>query len=180
MRGKPMSDPSGLPVDAVAGVFRQAGYDGASLSRLSAAAGLKRASLYHHFPGGKEEMGHAALARADARLRRLVIEPLSGPAPGDQRLAAMLAGVRAFYAQEPAGCLINALSMGEGQRLFGPALAQTAAAWRDGIARAYADMGAAPTDAIRRATGLLAEIQGRLILQRLFGEDMLGDLGAEG
>ena len=32
-------------------VFRDVGYDGASLSILSEATGLKKASLYHRFPG---------------------------------------------------------------------------------------------------------------------------------
>ena len=30
--------------------FRQDGYDGASISRLSASTGLGKASLYHYFP----------------------------------------------------------------------------------------------------------------------------------
>ena len=171
-----MGNKSRLPVDAVAGVFRDAGYEGASLTRLAAAAGLKRASLYHHFPGGKEEMAHAALSRAGARLRRLVLEPLSSRAPGERRLADMIDGVRVYYAEDPAACLMNTLSMGDGQRLFGAQLCQTVAAWRDGIARAYADMGAGPDDAMAKANRLLAEIQGRLVLQRLFGETMLDDL----
>ncbi|MEM8810542.1 MAG: TetR/AcrR family transcriptional regulator, partial [Cyanobacteria bacterium P01_G01_bin.38] len=32
-------------------VFRRYGYEGASLSMLSKATGLGKASLYHHFPG---------------------------------------------------------------------------------------------------------------------------------
>jgi len=37
-------------------VFRNVGYDGASLAVLADATGLKKASLYHRFPGGKEQM----------------------------------------------------------------------------------------------------------------------------
>ncbi|MFT7651655.1 MAG: TetR/AcrR family transcriptional repressor of lmrAB and yxaGH operons, partial [Candidatus Azotimanducaceae bacterium] len=34
-------------------VFITRGYDGATLAHLSASTGLSKASLYHHFPGGK-------------------------------------------------------------------------------------------------------------------------------
>ena len=35
-------------------VFTSYGYDGASLTILSSATGLKRASLYHRFPGERD------------------------------------------------------------------------------------------------------------------------------
>ena len=42
-------------------VFRRYGYEGATVSRLSEATGLKKASLYYHFQGGKEQMAEAVL-----------------------------------------------------------------------------------------------------------------------
>ena len=45
--------------------FRDQGYDGASLAELSAATGLGKSSLYHHFPGGKVDMA----ALSDLRFR---------------------------------------------------------------------------------------------------------------
>lgn len=33
--------------------FRQSGYEGTTLSQISQATGLGKASLYHHFPNGK-------------------------------------------------------------------------------------------------------------------------------
>ena len=53
-------------LDGLLGVFRRYGYEGASLTRISAATGLKRSSLYYRFPGGKPEMVGAVLARANA------------------------------------------------------------------------------------------------------------------
>ncbi len=43
-------------LDRLAAAFRRDGYDGASIARLSAATGLGKASLYHYFPGGKQDM----------------------------------------------------------------------------------------------------------------------------
>ena len=42
-------------------VFRLKGFDGASLSDLAEATGLKKASLYHRYPGGKQEMAAAVM-----------------------------------------------------------------------------------------------------------------------
>jgi AcrR family transcriptional regulator len=41
-------------------LFRQFGYDGVTLSKISQATGLGKASLYHYFPGGKAEMAEVA------------------------------------------------------------------------------------------------------------------------
>lgn len=46
-------------------VFYEHGFDGTSLSIISECTGLQRASLYHHFPGGKEEMAKAVIEYAD-------------------------------------------------------------------------------------------------------------------
>lgn len=40
-------------------VFRDHGYEGASLADLSRATKLGKSSLYHHFPRGKEQMAEA-------------------------------------------------------------------------------------------------------------------------
>ena len=46
---------------ALAEVFREHGFEGASLSLISERTGLGKGSLYHFFPGGKEEMAAAVL-----------------------------------------------------------------------------------------------------------------------
>lgn len=46
-------------------VFYEHGFDGTSLSIISERTGLQRASLYHHFPGGKEEMAKAVIETSD-------------------------------------------------------------------------------------------------------------------
>ena len=48
--------------------FRRHGYDGASLATLSERTGLGKSSLYHHFPGGKEQMALEVLAHLNAAL----------------------------------------------------------------------------------------------------------------
>ena len=41
---------------ALAEVFREYGYEGTSLARITKATGLGKGSLYHFFPGGKAEI----------------------------------------------------------------------------------------------------------------------------
>ena len=51
---------------ALGEVFRAHGYEGASLTLITEATGLGKGSLYHLFPGGKEQMAAEVLAEIDA------------------------------------------------------------------------------------------------------------------
>ena len=51
---------------ALGEVFRAHGYEGASLTLITEATGLGKGSLYHLFPGGKEQMAAEVLADIDA------------------------------------------------------------------------------------------------------------------
>lgn len=55
-------------VEAAEPLFLGAGYRGVSLQEVCDGLGIKPASLYHHFPGGKEELYLAVIER---RLRRV-------------------------------------------------------------------------------------------------------------
>ena len=82
-RPKAVDDPA--LIARLTGVFRADGYDGASLTALAGAAGLKKASLYHRFPGGKAQMAQEALADAFDWFAAHVIAPLDRPgAPADR------------------------------------------------------------------------------------------------
>ena len=51
-------------LDTTAELFRDRGYTGTGLKAISTAAGAPFGSLYHHFPGGKDELAAVALRRA--------------------------------------------------------------------------------------------------------------------
>ncbi|MDP6012869.1 MAG: TetR/AcrR family transcriptional regulator [Alphaproteobacteria bacterium] len=69
-------------VAALSDMFCTHGYGGASVAVLVRAAGLSKASLYHHFPGGKE-----------ARLEVGMLAPLAGESPLPERVDAMMVAV---------------------------------------------------------------------------------------
>jgi TetR/AcrR family transcriptional repressor of lmrAB and yxaGH operons len=45
-------------------LFRRQGYDGTSVQEILERSGAPRGSLYFHFPGGKQELGAAAVSEA--------------------------------------------------------------------------------------------------------------------
>ena len=57
---------------ALANTFRLHGFEGASLSVISAETGLGKGSLYNFFPGGKEEMARAVLDEVNTWFRTRV------------------------------------------------------------------------------------------------------------
>lgn len=91
-------------------VFRQFGYDGASLSVLSEATGLKKASLYHRFPEGKRQMAEEVLAAALSWFEANILEPLRESTPPAQRIATVAAHLDTFYEGGRQACLLNMLS----------------------------------------------------------------------
>ena len=57
-------------LDRLAETFKDVGYEGASLSVLSDATGLKKSSLYHRFPDGKAQMAQEVMAQTARDLCR--------------------------------------------------------------------------------------------------------------
>ena len=98
--------------EALFGVFREVGYEGATLARLAKATGLKRASLYHRFPGGKEEMAKAVLEAVELRVEADLIAGLRGPGSVEERLDGFLEAIRGLYNGGRSACVWDVLSVG--------------------------------------------------------------------
>lgn len=156
-------------IAAIAAVFREFGYEGASISRLAEAASLGRSSLYNYFPDGKPDMAAAAAEAAAADFNRLVIEPLKEKGAPAVRLGRAIAGLEQFYKGGNESCLIEHFSVFD------------AAAAAPGAARVMAEAALAAFEALAAARGqkpapakaaaerALVEIQGALIVARAVG-----------
>lgn len=153
--------------NALEEIFKEYGYEGASLKLLAQAADLSKASLYHHFPRGKEEMAAHVLAHSGARLQKLVLAPMAGTGDGIVRLRASLQGVAKYYAGNIPICLMNSLLIGEGRTLFGDSISDAVAAWNGGIKTCLIHNGYAEGEASRWGKEMIALIQGALVLCRL-------------
>jgi len=65
-------------VDATAVLFQRAGYTGTGLKQIAAESGAPMGSLYHFFPGGKEELAASALLASGVGYRLLIEAVLDG------------------------------------------------------------------------------------------------------
>lgn len=151
-------------VDHLVAVFRQLGYEGASLSELSKATGLGRSSLYHYFPGGKEDMANAALARLGEWMEAYLLAPLKKPGTPRERLERVLAALDSLYAQGKEACLLGTLVYGGSRNLFQHRLQESFEAWIAGFEALMIEAGVEATVARQRAESAVIRIQGALIL----------------
>jgi AcrR family transcriptional regulator len=78
-------------IRASAELFRRQGYAGTGIKQIVAAAQAPFGSIYHHFPGGKEQIG-AETIRVSGAFYGLLIDAVIDPAPD------LLTGVRDFFA----------------------------------------------------------------------------------
>jgi AcrR family transcriptional regulator len=151
-------------------VFREEGYDSATLSRLSLATGLGKASLYHYFPGGKEEMAKAVLERSNQRFHEMVIAPLSSGAPPAGRLEKMIENLDAYYAGGEESCLLGVLAMGGNAGLFHEHIKQGLGNWIRSLTATLKEAGVADDDAQHSAEDAIFRIEGALLVGRGLGD----------
>lgn len=154
-------------IDRIATVFRNFGYDGATLAQLSDATGLQRASLYHRFPGGKEQMATEVLDETAAWVDANLLEPLRGPGTPAVRARQFLRSLRRFYDGGESSCLQNVLASAAVETdPFGERIAAALGMWLAALTRLLRDAGHDAREARRRAQHVLALIHGGLVLSR--------------
>jgi AcrR family transcriptional regulator len=86
-----MTDTRERIVQASADLLRRQGYAATGVKQIVAAAQAPFGSLYHFFPGGKEQLGAEAIRRSGSRYE-LLIPAILDPAPD------LVSAVRAFFA----------------------------------------------------------------------------------
>jgi TetR/AcrR family transcriptional regulator, lmrAB and yxaGH operons repressor len=150
-------------IPAIRDVFRRRGYDGASLAAISKATGLGRASLYHHFPGGKDEMAEAALEDVAAIIDGRIVATLRRrEEPPAKRLAAMAAELVRFHEGGRAACLCGVLALTAPP--LRPRVRAVFARWLDALANLAQEAGLHRTAARNAAEEALSRIEGALII----------------
>ncbi|MCL6267814.1 TetR/AcrR family transcriptional regulator [Flagellimonas myxillae] len=151
-------------------VFRSKGYDGASLNELAEATGLKKASLYHRFPGGKKEMTDAVLDFMEAWVNEKVFKVLSNSeVPPQQRLKDALYNIGEVYGHGTKVCLYRSLSMDTGMSLFGTKIEKGIAQWLESFSILGQAVGKDAETAEQLAKQSFVEVQGSLVLSKAMG-----------
>ena len=103
-------------LEALFRVFRDRGFEGATISEIAKACGLGKASLYHHFPDGKDAMLDALVRTVLARLDRDAFAPLQGHDAPKARIRAVIEGFGQYLEGGERNCLIGVLSLGTAHR----------------------------------------------------------------
>lgn len=148
-------------------VFRHYGYEGATVSRLSEVTGLKKASLYHYFQGGKEQMAQAVLEYIGDWFEDNIFPPLQSNKPPYDRIVAMTEGVDKFYDGGKTPCVLAVMSLGEADNLFHQQLEKSLKKWLDELAKVVEETGVEKEEARLRAEHVMMLIQGALVLVRV-------------
>lgn len=152
-------------------IFKEVGYDAASLAALSEATGLKKASLYHRFPRGKEQMAEEVLAATAHVLDVELFPVLEGELKPEKKMAAFGRVVDAFYASGNESCLLNLLAPPRGEANGRSAsIATIFQRLSQALTRVSEEAGATKRLAKVHAEQALVEIHGALILSRGTGD----------
>ncbi|MGB7250286.1 MAG: TetR/AcrR family transcriptional regulator [Phormidesmis sp.] len=147
-------------------LFRDYGYEGVSLSKIAIATGLGKASLYHHFPGGKAEMVEAALTYSGQWFQAYVLQVLVAEGDVSDRLQQMCDRLSELYESGRAPCLLGTLTASGSSDIFHDQVKGKLQALIDAIATVLCEAGLAPVLAQQRAETAVVAIQGSLVVSR--------------
>ncbi|KQQ46415.1 TetR family transcriptional regulator [Duganella sp. Leaf126] len=147
-------------------IFRTYGFEGASLARITEGTKLGKGSIYHFFPGGKEEMAEAVLTHVDDWFKHHVFEPLIARADAVAGIQAMFDDVGRYFLSGRRVCLIGVFALGSERDRFADRVRGYFAAWIDALAAALVRTGREPQQAAALATEVVGGIQGALVLAR--------------
>jgi TetR/AcrR family transcriptional regulator, lmrAB and yxaGH operons repressor len=160
-------------VQTMAGLLHQQGYAATGRAQLLAESGVSNGSLYHHFPGGMEELAEAALEASGAVVADALRGALDAAPQASEGVVRFLdiAG-EAPTAEECGGCPIAPTALES--PVISPRLRAVAARcfdeWEALIAGRLRADGWADASAAEAASAVLALIEGALLLARVSGQ----------
>ncbi len=153
-------------IEGAAQLLSRRGLQATSFSEVLDHTGAPRGSLYHHFPGGKDEMIRAALDLVSQRMGQIIERKAAARAEEITDLFLRIWRSVLVGSQLEAGCAVLAVTVAADS----PELLEHAAgifrAWRVRLAELLERGGLAPADAMRFATTLIAASEGAVVLSR--------------
>ena len=134
------------------------------MSLLSRETGLVRSSLYHFFPGGKEQMAEAVLDLAERQVREDFMQALVAADAPDRQVDKFIAKLAEYYEGGELGCILSSLTLHDCPPAIGARVADLAKQWIAAIAAYLAGRGDALEQAQRKAEQAIRIIEGGLVL----------------
>lgn len=157
-------------IPMVAEVFRELGYEGASMSKITSRTRLSKGSIYHFFPGGKEEMAAEILAHIDNWFTSNIFETLEREEP-HAAIQNMWHKVDAYFQSGQRICLVGAFALDETRDRFASTIRQYFIKWIDALSTALVRAGASIEVANKISEETIGSIQGGLILSRALNDE---------
>jgi AcrR family transcriptional regulator len=153
-------------VEGAMALLARYGLAGTSFSEVVAATGAPRGSLYHHFPGGKDQLVAAAVERAGTILVQ-ALERCAG-APADAVVEHFLTIWRTVLmrSQCEAGCAVLAVTVATDSPELLSHATGVFRSWRNRLSELLHEGGLTSEQATRAATMLIASIEGAVVLSR--------------
>ena len=142
------------------------GLQRASFSEVLEASGAPRGSLYHHFPGGKNELVLAAMNEASRRALA-ALETFKGQ-PADkvaEAFTSLWASVLTHSRLE-AGCAVVAVTLASDSPVLRERAGEIFKAWRDLLSRMLLEGGVQRERSDGLAAGLIAACEGAVAIAR--------------
>jgi TetR/AcrR family transcriptional regulator, lmrAB and yxaGH operons repressor len=153
-------------VAGAARLLAQRGLQATSFSAVLAETNAPRGSIYHHFPGGKEELVTAAIEATRQQALSLIDQDMGAPAV--EVTESFLATWRGLLtcAQFDAGCALVAVTVAAETDPLRQRAAEAFRDWRDKLACALEAGGLSQAGAGSTATMLLAASEGAVVMCR--------------
>ena len=165
-----MDDSRQRIMTATAELFRRQGYNGTSLKQVTSAAGAPVGSLYHFFPGGKQELAEAVIGssgRAYQELFELIYDAADGPGSAVTDFfdaAALVLEETGYLDACPIGTV--ALEVASTNDRLRQATQAVFDGWIDAASTRLVAAGLSPSEASELATALVAGVEGGFMLSR--------------
>jgi AcrR family transcriptional regulator len=160
-------------LSAASEVFRSHGFEGTTLKLLSDATGLEKASLYHRFPGGKEDIAIAVAERVNAWFLVNVFDPLKEGGDPANRVRRVARKLREFYGDGMKSCTLDTLSLPGGSDALAKVLRDGLLGWLEAFTQVAKESGCTAALARARAEQAIVELEGSLVLSRVLGQNRL-------
>lgn len=155
-------------VRAAVTLFQSRGYHATGIAEILAAAGAPKGSLYHHFPGGKQALGVAAVEWLEAEMVRHFAEAAARRVAPRRLVARLFDDVAVWLAENRyrQGALLAVLAQeaGDGEEGLRAATAKAYDAAAAALAAALSP--GAPEQAVALARTVLAALDGAVAVCR--------------
>ncbi|MDR3507920.1 MAG: TetR/AcrR family transcriptional regulator [Caulobacteraceae bacterium] len=154
-------------------IFREHGYEGASLSVIGERTGLGKGSLYHFFPGGKAQMAAEVLDEVGAWFEANLYRPLRQEPDPRRAVGLMRQACLDYFRSGRRVCLVGAFALDNVRDRFAAAIRGYFIGWIEALTQALQRGGLEAAVAQNLAEGAVADIQGALVLSRALDDPSL-------